>query len=151
MPRVLDAPRRDVTAGAWGAANCAYAHTDVWRSNAPEQSWERSRARSGRMTPRTAQVALEVQFEDLADEWQSSTAFESVVTRKSMHPAYQRIIGMGDDAVPLILRRLRREPHQWFWALSAITGQDPAAGLDRPGSAAEAWLEWGRARGLVVD
>jgi hypothetical protein len=32
---------------------------------------------------------------------------------------------MGRDVVPLILADLRKEPYQWFWALRAITGEDP--------------------------
>ena len=64
---------------------------------------------------------------------------------------YQRIIGMGWSAVPLILEELRREPDQWFWALEAITEENPvppdAAGQVR--RSAEAWVQWGRDRGLV--
>ncbi|MDQ6805142.1 MAG: hypothetical protein M3065_09260 [Actinomycetota bacterium] len=66
-----------------------------------------------------------------------------------MHPAYQRIIGLGRPAVPLILKRLAEEPAQWFWALTAITGEDPAVGQTTLDGAAGAWLSWGRARGLV--
>lgn len=65
--------------------------------------------------------------------------------------AYQRIIGMGDRAVPLILAELEREagdPDHWGWALHAITGDDPipeeAAGDTV--QIARAWLDWGRAR-----
>jgi len=92
---------------------------------------------------------LEVLFENLADKWTAATAFESVVTRMAIHPAYQRIIGLGPTAVPLILRRLQREPLQWFWALTAITGEDPAEGQTTADGAAAAWIEWGRERGLV--
>jgi hypothetical protein len=66
-----------------------------------------------------------------------------------MHPAYQRIIGMGPPAVPLILARLREQAAQWFWALTAITGEDPAEDETTIEGATSAWLEWGRARGLV--
>lgn len=62
-----------------------------------------------------------------------------------MHPAYQRIIGMGDAAVPLILQELERSPDHWFWALNAITGADPVP-ESRRGVMSEmvkAWLEWG--------
>jgi hypothetical protein len=65
---------------------------------------------------------------------------------------YQKIIGMGRDAVPLILGELQREPDQWFWALEAITDENPvpaeAAGKVR--LMAEAWLEWGREHGYLV-
>ncbi len=95
--------------------------------------------------PRSNRIRVEVAFEDLADQWESETVFESVVARKALHPAYQRIIGMGPTVVPLILRRLRREPAQWFWALTAITGQDPALGEDTIEGATAAWLAWAEA------
>lgn len=68
-----------------------------------------------------------------------------------MHPAYQRIIGFGLPAVPLILAELRRELDHWFWAFKAITGEDPVP-AERRGNMkemAEIWLEWGRQRGYV--
>jgi hypothetical protein len=95
-------------------------------------------------------VRLEVEYENLADQWERETDFESVVARKVMHPAYQRIIGMGYAAVPLILRRLQREPRQWFWALTSITGEDPAEGQTSADGAAQAWLEWARRRGVAL-
>jgi hypothetical protein len=64
---------------------------------------------------------------------------------------YQRIVGMGTAAVPLILEELKREPDQWFWALESITEENPvppeAAGRVR--AMAEAWLRWGRERGVL--
>jgi len=97
-----------------------------------------------RVTPRRRanRVSVEITFENLADQWETETVFESIVTRKAMHPAYQRIIGMGPAVVPLILRRLRREPAQWFWALTAITGKDPALGEETVEGATAAWLAW---------
>ena len=67
------------------------------------------------------------------------------------HPAYQSIIRMGPAVVPLILRELQREPDYWFWALTAITGENPvppedAGDLDRM---TDAWLAQGRARGYL--
>ena len=50
-----------------------------------------------------------------------------------MHPAYQQIIGMGADAVPFILLEMEEHGGYWFWALSAITGQNPT----RPNSSYE--------------
>jgi hypothetical protein len=58
---------------------------------------------------------------------------------------------MGSPALPLILRELQRETDHWFWALKAITGEDPVDPDDRGKLAnmAEAWLRWGRERGYL--
>lgn len=68
-----------------------------------------------------------------------------------MHPAYQRIIGMGPDAIALILQELQRKPDDWFWALNAITEADPVpegAQGNLP-QMTDAWLDWGRAQGFI--
>jgi hypothetical protein len=73
----------------------------------------------------------------------------SVVSKIAIHPAYQRIIGMGQPVIPLIFRELEREPDHWFWALQSITGENPVS-VDRQGNItqmAAAWLEWGKAHG----
>ena len=58
---------------------------------------------------------------------------------------------MGYPVVPLILQELQHEPDQWFWALEAITQENPAppeaAGNVRV--MAQAWIEWGKQRGLL--
>ena len=89
------------------------------------------------------------QFHGLASEWKKDTALVSSVTQIALHPAYQRIIGMGSAVVPLLLRELEREPEHWFWALRAITGADPVQPADRGKmkEMAAAWVEWGREHG----
>lgn len=74
----------------------------------------------------------------------------SSITQMATHPAYQQIIGMGKDAVPLILDELRREPDHWFWALHAITGDDPVPsnGRGKLEGMTRAWLDWGVRRGI---
>ncbi len=91
------------------------------------------------------------EFNQLADNWERETAFISMVPRKLMHPSYQRIISLGKPVVKLILERLRQEPRQWFWALTMITNEDPAEGLDRADAAADAWIQWGLERGLLSE
>jgi hypothetical protein len=97
---------------------------------------------------------LRVQFNRLAEIWKRDTAHLSNITRRAMHPAYQRIIGMGSGAVPLILEEFRKgQLDDWFWALSAITGENPIT-ADLAGNVegmAEAWLRWGRATGYLND
>ncbi len=68
----------------------------------------------------------------------------------AMLKPYQRIVGMGLSAVPLILEELRRDPDQWFWALEAITEENPvppeAAGKVR--EMARAWVDWRKRHGF---
>ena len=91
----------------------------------------------------------ENEFRRLKEEWASGRLRGSDVAEMVMHPAYQRIIGMGPNAIPLILRELERKPDHWFWALHAITGANPVP-KDSEGNIqkmAVAWLDWGRQHG----
>jgi hypothetical protein len=92
---------------------------------------------------------VEQTFAELAQTWKRETITESVMMRAVMHSAYQQIIGLGPAAVPLILRELQREPNFWFWALTAITKEDPAADEDNLEGATARWLEWGHAHGYL--
>ena len=95
---------------------------------------------------------IEQLFTRLAREWEEATRFISSVTEMVIHPAYQRIIGLGPSALPLIFRELSRNPEHWFWALKAITGEDPVppAARGNLGEMTEAWLQWGIDRGFVA-
>jgi len=94
-------------------------------------------------------LPLELQFFVLAIQWKRDTLVESSPWRMAVHPAYQRIIGLGWQAVPLILRQLACEADFWFEALVAITGEQPV--LPEHAGKIEAmrldWLCWGREHG----
>jgi hypothetical protein len=90
-------------------------------------------------------------FQRLADEWRRETMSSSSMTDIVLHPAYQRIIGLGRQVMPLILEELQREPYHWFWALSAITGEDPAADETSLEGATAKWLEWAGRRNSYQD
>ena len=94
---------------------------------------------------------LAARFRALADGWQRATLVSSDMAEIMMHPDYQRIVGMGPAALPLILEDLAREGHQWFWALVAIAGEDPAADTETFEEARRIWLEWGRTRGRAPE
>ena len=70
-----------------------------------------------------------------------------VTSKISIHPVYQRIIGMGQPVVLLIMREL----DHWLWALTAITGANPvkAEQRGRLDQMAQAWIEWGRENGYT--
>jgi hypothetical protein len=93
--------------------------------------------------------SLEDRFRQLAEEWHKAVAYHSSSTVRSNHPAYQEIINLGPEVVPLLLRDMEENHTHWFTALRRITGADPA-----PESAAgnipqmvEAWLDWAKDKG----
>ncbi len=94
---------------------------------------------------------FEALFAKLTDEWRRETHFLSSTTAIATHPAYQRIIGMGPQVVPLILTEMQKEPGHWFWALVALTGENPVPPADqgRMTAMTDAWLKWGRENGWI--
>jgi hypothetical protein len=99
-----------------------------------------------------APADLRERFRRHSTEWKQKTRYLSNTAQMALLQPYQRIIGMGMPVVPLILEELRREPDQWFWALEAITEENPvppeAGGNVR--QMAQAWIEWGQRNGLVA-
>ncbi len=96
------------------------------------------------------QHEVERKFALLRERWQRETAVHSVAVLVAMHDAYQQIIGLGPEVVPLILRVLAEDGSpNWFWALHAITGEDAASGIEDVPSAVLAWLDWGRRKGYA--
>ena len=92
-------------------------------------------------------------FERLADEWERGRPRGADVAQMTQHPAYQRIIAMGEPAVPWLLQRLAEKPNHWFVALNAITGARPVPpeSRGRVKEMAQAWLDWGRQKGYEVS
>lgn len=95
-----------------------------------------------------------LKFQCLVAEWRVQRGAMSSITEAALCSAYQRIIGMGPVAVPFILSELASEgdePDQWFWALKAITGEDPVSDEDRGDFLAmsHAWLDWAK-RGMYA-
>lgn len=95
---------------------------------------------------------LEKKFHEWAAEWKRETGHLSVAGQIAKHPAYRRIIDMGEPAIPLILDDLREEPNHWFLALSAISNEAPEVAESDKGdmrAISEAWIQWGRDRGYT--
>lgn len=92
---------------------------------------------------------LRAEFEQLADHWRRDTQHLSQISKKVAHPAYFRIMGMGEVAVPLLLEALRDRPAHWFAALQATANANPVIYGANPAQAREAWLQWGRSNNLL--
>jgi hypothetical protein len=95
---------------------------------------------------------LSQRFRKLRDQWSRETEHLSSITQIVLHPAYQQIIGMGPAALPSIFADLANQPHHWFWALNAITGENPVPETDVGDLDAmrRAWFDWARERGHIA-
>jgi len=126
--------------------------TSTWRSRVGcEFKSQSDKYRIITITPEGAR------FREFVSQWRkernslSSSAWDNVRS-----PAYQRIIGMGERALPFILREMQREvatgdPDDWFVALWSITGENPVP-LENRGQLKEmarAWIDWGLRLGYI--
>ena len=95
----------------------------------------------------------ELKFCVLRDAWHTERGITSSPSEMAACPAYQKIIGMGIQALPLIFKQLRFEgddPDHWFIALKTITCENPIP-EDAYGNMvkmAEAWLSWAEERNV---
>ena len=116
-----------------------------------ETNGEGNRTSDDGMVPSGKQKeGLDSRFHALAAQWKEETRFLSSIHDMVTHPAYLQIIGMGQEALPLLIDELRREPDHWFVALQAITGTNPIPPSARGDVDAmtQAWLDWAEKRGL---
>ena len=96
-------------------------------------------------------VDVSRKFQQLVNRWSEDTINMSSIAARVAHPAYLKIIGMGEKAVPLLLSELENRPSHWFPALTAITGENPIPeeARGRFKEMTEAWLEWGRKNNYI--
>lgn len=93
-------------------------------------------------------IPLAEEFSKLVKQWTEETAFLSSLSKIYMHPAYQRIIAMGTEGLPFVLRELQKGDGNWFYALKYMAGEDISEGMDYD-DARSAWLEWGYAKNYI--
>ena len=89
-------------------------------------------------------------FKSLVDQWHKERGASSSVTEIISCPAYQKIIGMGEKAIPFILGELELkadDPDQWFWALQAITSLNPVSEEDE-GDSVKMAISWRKELGM---
>lgn len=95
--------------------------------------------------------ALRRTFLELSKKWRDDTAFKSSVSDLVLDPSYQRILTLGSAVVPLILEELAKGPEYWFWALEAITDQNPVPEVEQGQIAlmTQRWIDWGKANHVI--
>jgi len=119
---------------------------DILRMNLPptKPSFGRAEAKQV-LSGKTAAVdTLQKEFDRRVKQWEEQTSFHSSLGEIFTDESYQRIIGMGRDALPYIFSDLEHNPRHWFYALENIVGSDKAAGAKNFAEARAMWLKWGR-------
>jgi hypothetical protein len=88
--------------------------------------------------------SIAAEFQLLAEELEAAASGVSSTRRLMGHPAYSEILALGNDAIPLLLDRLRtgRNRPTWLTLLGSLTVLPPSAGKDTIDEAAETWLRW---------
>lgn len=142
MSTVLEIPRESFEFQGNLALGDEYKRILGWQADIAENYYSPASRQEGNIVQ---------EFYQLVNQWREETRYLSSISQISMHPAYQKIIGMGSAAVPLILGELKQRPAYWFWALKAITRNDPVpiqykGNIERM---TELWLRWGVAQGYV--
>lgn len=95
--------------------------------------------------------AVEREFNALTERWRMETRQLSSDSDIAGKFAYHQIIGMGERVLPLIFRELQERGGRWYWALRAITRQNPVRPEERGNvrRMTDVWLQWGRDQGYV--
>lgn len=117
-----------------------------WEMPAPALAWAETKP-SALAYPAT----IEERFRLLADEWSEDTWHISSISDLTVHPNYRKIIDMGMDVVPLLLKDLQQKHRFWFPALSEITKLRPFD-PKHTGDVAkmtEAWIAWGKKKRFI--
>jgi len=111
---------------------------------------------SGQRTPKLHFIkpgdSLSPRFHRLALEWEQATLNASSPDTITAHPAFRRIVSLGDAAIPLALARLRQNPGDWPLVLRHLAGMSPVAEADRGNmpKMVKAWIAWGKANGHIA-
>lgn len=103
----------------------------------------------------SAAQTFEQQFYEQAEKWDRETAHLSSPAQRFLHPSYVAIMGMAQDnrdkVIDLLLRDMRDNRREWFWALSYLTHQNPIDRRDsgRLDKMIKAWVQWGKQEGRL--
>ena len=98
---------------------------------------------AGKSVRTVIDAKLNTEFDSLVNKWRDETFFISSLGKQFTHPAYVRIMAMGKEGLPLVLRELQNSNDNWFYALKFMAGEDAATGIENFDDAKAAWLEWG--------
>lgn len=92
----------------------------------------------------------EIEFYKLAQQWAKEAKGQSSMSQ-ALTPTYLKILTLGKEITPLILKELKERPNFWFLALRTLNDENPVP-KEHMGNVLkmrEAWLTWGEAKRLI--
>ena len=94
--------------------------------------------------------SIKSEFDTLVKVWTSTIKYQSLESQQIKHPAFLRIVSMGEKVLPYIFEEFSKRPFMaWFRALTAIVGQDIASEAKSFREAIELWLKWGKEKNYL--
>lgn len=87
-------------------------------------------------------------FHRLRVEWENETGHLSFLEQRIKHPAFLKIIGMGEKAIPYLINDLRQRKHRryWLFVLNQIVDEsnNPTQRSDKGNLEAlsQLWIDW---------
>lgn len=87
---------------------------------------------------------LAITFTRLRTEWINDTFHTADMHFAFFHPAYQKIISMGDPIIPHLIRDMITNETHWFYALNTIVGKSVVKEehLGKVELMIKDWVEW---------
>lgn len=89
---------------------------------------------------------MKEKFDKLGDEWEKGTCFYSAIWQMEAHPAFQSLVGMGKDIIPLAMERMKKpncEGVFWHLILDKLVENPPDTRVEgvMP-EMRKRWIEW---------
>jgi GAF domain-containing protein len=96
---------------------------------------------------------IEQEFTKLADAWKEETRLFPILSDRFRNSNYCKIIELGENVVPYLIRELSRRPDHWFFALESILKLSPVKDEERGkiSCMVKAWIDWGGKQGYVFE
>ncbi|MFM9909955.1 MAG: hypothetical protein ACKVOW_11425 [Chitinophagaceae bacterium] len=96
---------------------------------------------------------LKKRFDFYNSIWKNETVFSSSISEITNNAAYRYIIGLGQEVLPFIINDFKANDNHWFYALEAITGQNPINDNHKgivPLMKAD-WLKWAKENNITDE
>lgn len=103
------------------------------------------------MIEKIDKILIETEFNRLAERWKKNKEIYSLAALVWNDKNYLKILGMGETALPFILKDLEKTRSNWFHALPLITKENPVKKEDEGNwdKMVTSWLDWAKEKNIA--